>query len=132
MGNSDADLVAASPDGPTGWVTRRKALAFGLSGAWATLLEGCGGGGGASIDQAQTPQVWNVGPLYFVVGSSTTWDLATGLPADARRGGTFGISQSGAPLPAGMTLAPSGILAVGSATAGSVTGIVFTYDEPAV
>ena len=46
------------------------------------------------------------------------------------RGGAFDVSPSGARLPAGMTLAPEGILSVGTAIVGSVAGVVFTYSSP--
>jgi hypothetical protein len=54
-------------------------------------------------------------------------DLAATLPAGVARGGTFGVSSAGAPLPAGMTLSSAGILAIGNATAGEVVGVIFTY-----
>jgi hypothetical protein len=57
-------------------------------------------------------------------------DLAATLPAGVARGGSFGVSSSGAALPAGMTLSSAGILAIGSATAGDVVGVVFTYQVP--
>jgi hypothetical protein len=57
-------------------------------------------------------------------------DLAATLPTGVARGGTFGISQSGATLPTGMTLTSAGILSVGTATIGEVIGVVFTYAEP--
>jgi hypothetical protein len=66
----------------------------------------------------------------FLVGSGATFDLAATLPSGIRRGGVFGVSSAGAFLPAGMTLTAAGILSVGSATVGSVVGVVFTYAEP--
>jgi hypothetical protein len=104
-------------------------LAIGLSGC-ASLLEGCGGGG-RSIDQDSTPPTaWNVGPLYFPVGSGATWDLSATLPSEIAQGGTFAISPTGAALPTGMTLSQSGILAVGGAAPGMVVGVIFSYAEP--
>jgi hypothetical protein len=64
------------------------------------------------------------------VGSGATINLASTLPTGVVKGGTFGISSSGASLPTGMTLSPAGILAVGSATTGAVVGVIFTYAEP--
>jgi hypothetical protein len=52
------------------------------------------------------------------------------LPSAVKRGGTFGIDASGARLPAGMTLTPAGLLSVGSASVGTIAGVVFTYDAP--
>jgi hypothetical protein len=66
----------------------------------------------------------------MIVGSGATFDLKATLPPGAPRAGTFGIDPAGAGLPAGMNLSPQGVLAVGSATIGSVGGVVFTY-EPA-
>lgn len=68
--------------------------------------------------------------MYFAVGSGATLDLATTLPNGVSRGGSFGISPTGAQLPAGMTLTAKGILGVGSATEGAVVGVVFTYELP--
>jgi hypothetical protein len=65
--------------------------------------------------------------LSFQVGSGATFDLAATLPSGVARGGVFGVSSSGAPLPNGMTLSAAGILATGSATVGEVVGVVFTY-----
>jgi hypothetical protein len=66
----------------------------------------------------------------LIAGTGSTFDLNTTLPASAMRGGTYGIDASGARLPAGMSLSAAGILAVGSAILGSVTGVLFTYDAP--
>ena len=66
----------------------------------------------------------------LTVNSGATFDLSSTLPTGVTRGGTFGVDPSGARLPAGMSLSSSGILAVGTATLGTVTGVVFTYDAP--
>ena len=71
-----------------------------------------------------------MGPIYFAVGSGATLDLATTLPNGVARGGSFGVSPNGAPLPNGMNLSASGILGLGSATEGAVVGVVFTYELP--
>jgi hypothetical protein len=60
-----------------------------------------------------------------------TFDLSVTLPTGVKRGGTFAVSAQGAPLPAGMVLTTTGLLSVGSAKAGRVDGVVFTYAEPA-
>jgi len=75
---------------------------------------------------------WSVSPTpYFLAGTGGTFDLSTTLPAGVRKGGTFGISPTGARLPAGMTLAATGLLSVGSARAGRTDGVIFTYEQPA-
>jgi hypothetical protein len=66
----------------------------------------------------------------LVVGSGATFDLGSTLPSSVGRGGVFGIDTAGTRLPAGMSLSTAGILAVGSATVGSVAGVIFTYDAP--
>jgi hypothetical protein len=76
------------------------------------------------------PAVWTNGALTFWVGVVTTWDLASNLPDDVIKGGIFGVSQTGAPLPPGMILAPSGLLSLGTAMLGRADGVVFTYTEP--
>ena len=76
---------------------------------------------------AAAPSAWVVSPPSFAVGSGATFNLANTLPAGIPRGGVFGVSPSGAPLPTGMTLTPVGILGVGTAKVGSVAGVVFTY-----
>jgi hypothetical protein len=76
------------------------------------------------------PPTWrpNVPPL--TVGTQASFDLASTLPASVARGGTFGVDSGGARLPGGMTLSVAGILAVGTAAIGTVTGVIFTYDAP--
>jgi hypothetical protein len=76
------------------------------------------------------PSAWVVDPPSFAVGSGSTFNLATTLPADVARGGLFDVSTSGARLPTGMTLTPAGILSVGTAAVGSVAGVIFTYSSP--
>lgn len=79
----------------------------------------------------QPPPVWNVGPIFFTVGSGATLDLASTLPNGVVKRGVFATAPGGAPLPTGMSLTPPGILAVGNATTGAVIGVIFTYAEPA-
>jgi hypothetical protein len=42
----------------------------------------------------------------------------------------FGIDPKGSPLPEGMILDPDGILHLGTAQAGRVTGVIFSYTTP--
>lgn len=124
---------------------RRDVLGFGL-GAGSLMLLGCdvlneedGSTTTAATPPATTPppaaapppaapsSAWVVNPPSFAVGSNATFNLANTLPAGVARGGVFGVSASGAPLPSGMTLTPAGILGVGTAMVGSVAGVVFTY-----
>lgn len=136
--------------------SRRKALAL-L--AWGTLMAGCGGGSGGTAAQnpvatdpsaspappagSPTPAApaptsapaevaWNVGPIYFALGGASTFDLASTLPAGVQHGGTFGIDPSGENLPAGMALSDAGMLSLGTAAAGEVVGVMFTYAEPVI
>jgi hypothetical protein len=98
-------------------------------------LVGCGGGsGGASSSgsaagaASTSSQTWNVTPtLSIAMASGGTFDLAATLPSGVAAGGTFSVDPSGSPLPAGMTLSPSGILTVGTAVAGQVSGVIFSY-----
>jgi hypothetical protein len=147
-------VAKAGGSGPPS-IGRRKALTFSLFGC-VSLLAACGGGsrdgttdataGGPSPAPSPAPvpapipspapapapaaEAWNVGPLYVSTGSGSV-NLANTLPSSVKRGGTFGISPTGAMLPAGMSLSPAGILSSGSATVSAVVGVVFTYDEPA-
>lgn len=121
---------------------RRNVLGFGLA-SGALLLLGCDvSDQDASATAAPSPaapppsappsaasSAWVVNPPTFAVGSNGTFNLATTLPAGVARGGVFGVSASGAPLPTGMTLTPAGVLSVGTAKVGSVTGVVFTYSS---
>jgi len=68
--------------------------------------------------------------VTFILGGALTLDLATTLPSNVMKGGTFGIDPRGAALPAGMTLLSSGILSVGSARTSEAIGVIFTYSEP--
>ncbi len=117
---------------------RRKVLCFGV-GAGALMLLGCDvseqdASAAAAPPPAASPPpaspAWVVNPPSFAVGSGATFNMATTLPAGVARGGAFGVSSAGARLPAGMTFTPPGILSVGTATVGSVAGVVFTYASP--
>ena len=119
-------------------VDRRTVLRFGL-GAGALVLLGCEvseqdqAALTTSAPPAATPppaaappppaaapasDAWVVNPPSFAVGSGATFNLVTTLPAGVARGGAFGVSATGAPLPKGMTLTPAGILSVGTAVVG--------------
>jgi hypothetical protein len=76
------------------------------------------------------PAAWAPFVPALVVGSGATFDLASTLPNGVNRGGAFGIDANGSRLPAGMSLSAAGLLAVGSAAIGTVTGVIFTYDAP--
>ena len=116
---------------------RRSVLRFGL-GAGALLLLGCEVSEQDASASAATPapappaasSAWVVNPPSFAVGSGAMFNLATTLPVGVARGGAFGVSTAGARLPTGMALTPAGILSVGTATVGSVAGVVFTYSSP--
>ena len=111
---------------------RRTVLGFGL-GAGALLLLGCEVGqqdASTSADMPAGPAAWVVNPPSFAVGGGGSFNLSSTLPIGVARGGVFGVSASGANLPTGMTLTSAGILSVGSASVGSVAGVVFTYASP--
>jgi hypothetical protein len=143
--------VNTTGDSPS-TVSRRRALLIGLFTCTATLAA-CGGSGGDSTDQplasgpAPSPApgpspspspapapapvgAWNVGALYFAVGSGAKMDLSATLPSGVAKGGTFGVSSSGAALPSGVTLSSAGILSIGNAGATDVVGVIFTYQQP--
>ena len=126
---------------------RRSVLGFGL-GAGSLLLLGCDvseqDASATSSPPAASPPAaapppaapppaasgaWVVNPPSFAVGSGAMFNLASTLPVGVARGGVFGVSPSGIPLPKGMTLTPAGILSVGTAIVGSVNGVVFTYSS---
>ena len=84
----------------------------------------------ASTSEESTAGSWAPCVPALIVGSNGSFDLNTTLPLNIKRGGIFEIDASGPPLPAGMSLTSTGILAVGTAAIGTVTGVVFTYDAP--
>jgi hypothetical protein len=109
---------------------RRKFLvATALSGAGAASVSACGG----SSSSASYSADWTIDPPpVFIAGASGVgFDLAPSLPANVRRGGRFSVSASGRPLPAGLVLAPAGVLSLTGAAAPGVTqDVVFVYEEP--
>ena len=120
-------------------VSRRSTLLYWALGACG-LAAGCGGGSTADSADGTSPatgssggstaEAWRIDPVRFESGGGGSFDLATTLPASIPRGGRFGVHPDGTALPAGMQLAASGILSVGSATVGDVTGVIFTYEWP--
>lgn len=74
--------------------------------------------------------VWNVPTITLIQGGVATFDLNGTLPEGVTRGGTFAVDTTGSLLPPGMTLSQSGVLSVGSASAGDTSGIIFTYEPP--
>lgn len=76
------------------------------------------------------PPSWVVGTVSIPAGESR--NLAPTLPLGTRLGGPFGLDAVSAPLPAGVTLSPLGVIAVAIGTPPiTVSNVVFTYDEPA-
>ncbi len=73
---------------------------------------------------------WNPSVPPLLVGSNAAFNLASTLPASVVQGGKFALDSSGATLPVGMSLTTAGILAVGTASIGTVTGVIFTYETP--
>jgi hypothetical protein len=137
-------MEGLNPKFPNG--SRRRLLKCGL-GAAITALAGCGGGSDASspLGSAPTPaptpppsaspppaapDSWNPNVPPLLVGSNATFNLSSTLPNGIARGGKFGLDPNGPVLPRGMSLSADGVLAVGSASIGSVAGVIFTYETP--
>jgi hypothetical protein len=76
------------------------------------------------------PPPWNPVIPAFIANRGGTFDLTTTLPVDVARGGTFGVSPNGQPLPVGITLTPSGILSAANPVIGETRGVIFTYTLP--
>ena len=124
-------------------IDRRRLLQRGLAVA-ATALAGCrwesdsasplgappsdGTAAAPTPSQPPAPAEWTPTIPAMVVGSGTSFDLGSTLPVGAKRGGSFSIDPTGARLPVGMNLSPTGILSVGTASIGSVAGVIFTYE----
>ena len=76
---------------------------------------------------------WDVTPApTFTEGVQTPYDVAATGPVDLgyTAGGIWGVDPDAASLPTGMALTDAGSLTVGSATATSASGVVFSYHEP--
>lgn len=110
------------------FVKRRELLKFGAIGC-AIALSGCGG----SDRSEDSSAVWDPSSsLVFTAGSGNVRvDLTQTLPSGVIRGGTFSLSPTSRPLPAGVTLSAQGILTAVSPVAGITSDIVFAYTEPA-
>jgi hypothetical protein len=75
---------------------------------------------------------WEVAPSRaLTLSAGASFDLSTTLPPGVAPGGTFQVDASGAALPPGISLLPSGLLTVSSTAAGSTAGVVFRYTPPA-
>ena len=118
----------------------RRRFSLGLCLGFVTTLAGCGGSfeeqpvttvrGPATF--SPKPAVWEVAPNHsLALPPGATFDLAATLPRTVSGGGVFEVDPSGAPLPAGITLLPTGLLAISSAATGSTVGVVFRYTPPA-
>lgn len=132
-------------------VTRRR-LSAGLCLGLLSALTGCGGstdsivssssssapptgsapGAAAPAFGAPRAGAWDVAPSHaLTLSPGASFDLAATLPPTVAPGGVFEVDASGAPLPAGITLVPSGLITVASSANGSVAGVVFRYTPPA-
>ena len=118
-------------------LTRRQ-FATGLCLGMLSVLPGCGGGveespsvAGPTVGTAR-PLAWDVVPEHtLALAPGETFDLADTLPAAVAKGGVFEVDPSGTPLPAGTTLAPTGLLTVSGSATGMASGLVFRYTPPA-
>jgi hypothetical protein len=68
--------------------------------------------------------------LAFAFGESGTFDLKTTLPGTYNADGVFQVDPAGTALPAGMTLAPDGVITDSGAAAATINGVRFNYIEP--
>jgi len=118
----------------------RRRFSAGLCLGIVTTLAGCGGSYEEQpvatvrgpVTFTPKPAVWEVAPnRSLALPPGATFDLAATLPKTVTSGGVFGVDPSGAPLPAGITLQPSGLLAISSAATGTTAGVVFRYTPPA-
>lgn len=76
---------------------------------------------------------WDVTPApSFTEGVQTPYDVAATGPVDLgyTAGGVWGVDPDAASLPTGMVLTDAGSLTVGTATATTAPGVVFSYHEP--
>lgn len=115
--------------------TRRR-FSAGICLGVLAVLAGCGGTEddllSTGISNGAAPGKWDVAPSgALALSRGASFNLAATLPSDVRTGGVFQVDPSGAPLPAGFTLSPSGLLYVGSSATGGTAGVVFRYTPPA-
>lgn len=108
--------------------SRRGFLGFALNGFMAFA-------GGAILHQTysrfSSPSVseWDLSAISQLAPGQMI-DLNQTLPKQIKLGGRFSVAN-GAVLPPGVSLTQEGVLSVGHDVAGSITGVVFSYDEPA-
>ena len=76
--------------------------------------------------------VWDINKTLTLAASAvSSYDLNSSLPPTVKRGGRFNLSANGSALPVGVALSAAGILSsTVVARLGTVTGVVFSYDEP--
>ncbi|HET9024294.1 MAG TPA: hypothetical protein VFN64_06945 [Burkholderiaceae bacterium] len=124
-------------------VTRRR-FSLGVCLGVLTTLAGCGGtfedlppdpatepSAGTSTGTRESSS-WDVVPNRALsLSAGASFDLAATLPANIAPGGRFDVDPSGAPLPPGITLMPSGLLTVSGSATGGTAGVVFRYTPPA-
>jgi hypothetical protein len=116
----------------------RRRFSTGLCLGLLTMVAGCGGSGDDLLS-GPTPagsspgaEKWDVVPSRsLTLPPGASFNLAATLPSNVRTGGVFQVDPSGAALPAGFTLTPSGLLYVGSSATGGTAGVVFRYTPPA-
>lgn len=128
----------------------RRRLSTGLCLGLLTTLAGCGGSGDDLLPNVSAPAstpaggtpgggtptvastTWDVVPnRALAIAAGGTFNLAATLPENAATGGIFEVDPSGAPLPDGITLSPTGLLSVSSSATGGTAGVVFRYTPPA-
>ena len=131
-------------------LTRRR-FAVGLCLGVLGTVAGCSGSsddpaldGGARINPRSTCQ----SPCQDTKGAATAWDVVPNNTLALSAGSTFDLADhaavggphpaassrsmpSGAPLPSGITLLPTGLLTVSSSATGGTAGVVFRYTPPA-
>ncbi|MGE0762657.1 MAG: hypothetical protein AB7N80_05215 [Bdellovibrionales bacterium] len=80
-------------------------------------------------DSIREQSEWNLSALETLKPGDRV-DLNATLPSGLKKGGTFSLDPSSTPLPTELRLSPKGILEVVGQTSWSVTGLVFSYQEP--
>jgi hypothetical protein len=106
---------------------RREFLMTAVLSTTGSALLGCGA---SPSDAAPLSEGWSPPPLLFLAGSTGTFDLATTLPAEIRRGGSFSLAPGSSKLPPHVTLSAKGILAATAPVLGTTLNIIFAYAEP--
>ena len=108
--------------------SRRSFLKFALNGFMAFA-------GGAILHQTfsrfSSPgnSEWDLSAVSQLT-SGQSIDLNQTLPKQIKLGGRFSVANGGV-LPHGVSLTQEGVLSVGHDVTGSVSRVVFSYDEPA-